>query len=177
MCYLSALGACSDICVMMQGRNRKALRVGKQKTKKMTTINPYLLFNGNAEEAFNFYRSVFGGDFAMLQRFKDTPEAGKVSSSEVNKIVHVALPLGKGSVLMGSDTTESMGQKVTVGNNFSISVNAESEDEANRLFKGLSAGGTVTMPLGKTFWGSYFGMFIDTYGITWMISYDYKQQN
>ena len=143
----------------------------------MTTINPYLLFNGNAEQAFNFYKSVFGGDFAMLQRFKDTPEAGKVSLSEKDKIVHVSLPLGKGSMLMGSDTPESLGQKVTVGNNFTISVSAESEDEANRLFNGLSVGGTVTMPMAKTFWGSYFGMFIDMFGVTWMISYDYQQQN
>jgi PhnB protein len=143
----------------------------------MTTINPYLLFNGNAEQAFNFYRSVFDGDFTMIQRFKDTPEADKVSSSEKDRLVHVSLSLGKGSVLMGSDTAESIGQKVTVGNNFSISVNAESEDEVRRLFNGLSAGGTVTMPLGKTFWGAYFGMFIDLYGVTWMISYDYKQQN
>ena len=127
----------------------------------MTTINPYLLFNGNAEQAFNFYKSVFGGEFAMLQRFKDTPEAEKVASNEKDKIIHVSLPLGKGNVLMGSDTAESMGQKITVGNNFSISVNAESEEEATRLFNGLSVGGTVTMPLGKTFWGAFFGMFID----------------
>jgi PhnB protein len=142
----------------------------------MTTINPYLLFNGNAEKAFIFYKSAFGGEFTNLSRFKDMPDASKVSAGERNRLMHVSLPLGNGSVLMGSDSAESLGgHKITIGNNFSVSVNAESEDEATRLFNGLSVNGVVTMPLARTFWGSYFGMFIDQFGIQWMISYEYKQ--
>src|SRR6266550_699918 len=98
----------------------------------MITINPYLNFPGNTEEAFNFYRSVFGGDFAALQRFKDTPEAGKLPPGDAEKIMHVSLPIGKGNILMGTDALESMGHKLTIGNNFSLSVSAESEKEADK---------------------------------------------
>lgn len=142
----------------------------------MATINPYLNFEGNTEEAFNFYKSVFGGEFLTLQRFKDTPEAGKVPANEREKIMHVALPIGKGNILMATDALESMGQKLTFGNNFFISINAESEAEATKLFNGLSAGGTIEMPLQKTFWNAYFGMFKDKFGIKWMVNYDYNQQ-
>ena len=142
----------------------------------MATINPYLNFNGNTEEAFNFYRAVFGGEFTTLQRFKDTPEADRVPASDKEKIMHVSLPIGKGNVLMATDALESMGHALTVGNNFSIAVNAESEEEADKLFSGLSAGGQVTLPLQKAFWGAYFGMLADKFGIQWMVNYDYNQK-
>jgi PhnB protein len=142
----------------------------------MATINPYLNFKGITEQAFNFYKSVFGGEFMTLQRFKDTPEAGKIPANEREKIMHVSLPIGKGNVLMGTDALESMGQKLTIGNNFYISINAESKEEAEKLFSGLSAGGKIEMPLQDAFWGAYFGMFTDKFGIQWMVNYDYKQK-
>ena len=142
---------------------------------KMIALNVYLNFMGNTEEAFLFYKSVFGGEFTTLQRFKDTPEAPKLPANEQNKIMHVALPLGKGYVLMGTDTLESMKQKLTMGNNFYLSLSTESEKEADSLFSKLSAGGKIEMPLQKTFWNSYFGMFKDKFGIKWMVSYDYPK--
>lgn len=142
----------------------------------MVTINPYLNFAGNTEDAFNFYKSIFGGEFAFMQRFKDTPEAGRVPDPEKEKIMHVSLPIGKGNTLMATDALESMGHKLTVGNNFYLSVEAESKDEADRLFRGLSAGGKVTMPQADTFWGSYFGMVNDKFGVQWMVSYTAKRQ-
>ena len=142
----------------------------------MATINLYLNFQGNTEEAFNFYKSVFGGEFTSLQRFKDTPEAGKIPASEQEKIMHIALPIGKGNVLMATDALESMGHKVIAGNNFSISIQAESKEEAERLYNGLSAGGKIEMPLQDMFWGAYFGMFTDKFGIRWMVNYAYNQQ-
>ena len=141
----------------------------------MQTINPYLNFNGNTEEAFNFYKSVFGGDFVMLQRFKDIPEAGRIPAGDKEKIMHVALPIGKGNVLMATDALESMGHTLHSGNNFSISISTESKEEADTLYGKLSAGGKVEMPLGDTFWGAYFGMFSDKFGIQWMISYDHNR--
>lgn len=141
----------------------------------MATINPYLNFMGNTEEAFNFYKTVFGGEFKMLQRFKDTPEAGRVPADEQDKIMHVALPVG-GNMLMGTDALESMGHTVTAGSNMSVSIDTESEAEASRLFNGLSAGGQVSVPLSKMFWGAYFGMLTDKFGIPWMVNYDEKQQ-
>ncbi len=141
----------------------------------MATINTYLNFNGNTEEAFSFYKSVFGGEFAALQRFRDTPEAGNIPESERDMIMHVSLPIGKGNVLMGTDALESMGQKLIAGNNFSISINAESKAEADKLFKGLSAGGKIEMPLADAFWGAYFGMFADKFGIQWMVNYEYPR--
>ena len=137
----------------------------------MATINPYLNFAGNTEEVFNFYKSVFGGSFTTLQRFKDTPEAARVPPGEKEKIMHVALPIGKGNVLMATDALESMGHKLTVGNNISLSVETESKQEAERMVAGLSSGGKVLMPLGDTFWGAYFGMVQDKFGIQWMVSY------
>ncbi len=143
----------------------------------MLSINPYLNFAGNTEEAFNFYRSVFGGDFATLQRFKDTPEAGRVSGPDKDRIMHVSLPVGKGNSLMATDALESMGHRVTFGNNISLSVETDSKEETERIFRGLSAGGTVTQPLEKTFWGAYFGMVSDRYGVQWMISNTERQPN
>ena len=141
----------------------------------MATVNPYLNFNGNTEEAFNFYKSVFGGEFITVQRFKDTPESDKIPEADRDKIMHIALPIGKGTILMATDALESMGHPLTVGNNFYMSVNANSEKEADKLFKALSAGGRVTIPIEKAFWGAYFGMFTDKFGIQWMINYDYNQ--
>lgn len=138
----------------------------------MKTVNPYLNFPGNAEEAFNFYKSVFGGEFAVVQRFKDTPEADRVPEDLKEKLMHIALPIGKGNVLMATDALESMGHKVTAGTNFHLSISADSEEEANKLFAGLSDGGKVTVPLAKMFWGAYFGMCTDNFGVQWMVSHD-----
>lgn len=141
----------------------------------MATVNPYLTFNGTCEAAFLFYKSVFGGEFPYIGKFKDMPPVdGCPEMSEVDKekIMHVSLPISTETVLMGSDTMEAMGQTTTVGNNFSISINATSKEEADNLFNGLSADGKVTMPMNKTFWGAYFGMFTDKFGINWMINFD-----
>jgi PhnB protein len=138
----------------------------------MAAFNPYLNFNGNTEEAFNFYKSVFGGEFAAVQRFKDTPEAGRIAAADQNKIMHIALPIGKDNMLMATDSLESMGQKLVVGNNFHISISTDSEDETRKIFDALSAGGKVTVPLDKMFWGAYFGMCTDKFDVQWMVSYD-----
>lgn len=140
----------------------------------MVTLNPYLNFQGNAEEAFNLYKSVFGGDFAFLQRFKDTPEGPKVPDAEKNMLMHVSLPVGKGTILMATDALDSLGQKLVAGNNFHIHAEAESKEEADKVFKGLSAGGKVSMAMQDTFWGAYFGMLQDRFGIRWMVSYTKK---
>jgi PhnB protein len=136
----------------------------------MLAINPYLNFPGNTEEAFNFYKSVFGGEFTTFQRFKDTAEAGKMSPEDGEKIMHVALPLAGGVTLMATDALESMGQKLVVGNNFYISVEAGSRDEADKLFRDLSEGGKIEMGMNEAFWGAYFGMFKDKFGVQWMIN-------
>ncbi len=141
----------------------------------MTRLNPYLNFNGNSEEAFNFYKSVFGGEFAVLMRFKDSAECGNIPASDQEGIMHIALPIGNGNVLMATDALESMGQKLTFGNNFYISLSPESKGEADRLFNELSAGGKMEMPIQEMFWG-YFGSFADKFGIQWMINYDKNQQ-
>ena len=141
----------------------------------MPALNPYLNFNGNTEEVFNFYKSVFGGEFATVMRFKDTPPEHQMSEGESNKIMHIALPIGKGSMLMGSDVPDTY-PKATQGSAYYISLSADSEEEAKKLFDGLSKGGNVVMPLGKAFWGSLFGMFSDKYGVQWMLSYDYNRQ-
>jgi PhnB protein len=140
----------------------------------MATINPYLNFEGNTEEAFNFYKSVFGGEFSSFQRFSDTPAGQSTPDNEKNKIMHVALPIGKTAMLMGTDALESMGHKITPGNNYHVVVDADSEAEATKLFNGLSAGGKVTQPLEKTFWNAYFGMLTDKFGVSWMVNYMYK---
>ncbi len=141
----------------------------------MTAVNPYLNFSGNCEEAFDFYQSVFGGEFIMVMRFKDVPAEYQMAASEAEKIMHVSLPIGPGTILMGSDTPAAMGP-TTTGNNFSISISTDSQAEATKLFNGLSASGQITMPLDKTFWGAYFGMCTDKFGIQWMVSYDLNQQ-
>jgi PhnB protein len=143
----------------------------------MASINTYIHFNGNAEEAFTFYKSVFGGEFAMIARFKDlsSPEH-PIAEKEANKIMHIALPIGKSSVLMGSDTPEFLGKHNENENRSKISITAESKEEADKLFNGLSSGGSVEMPIGDAPWGSYFGMFRDKYGFEWMINFDPKNK-
>jgi PhnB protein len=138
----------------------------------MAAINPYLNFNGNTEEAFNFYKSVFGGEFFMVQRFKDTPEGDRVPAQDADKIMHISLPIGSGNILMGTDELESMGHKLVAGNNFQLAIGTNSQEEADKLFYGLSEGGKVEVPLAKMFWGAYFGMFTDKFGTKWMVSYD-----
>jgi PhnB protein len=141
----------------------------------MAKLNPYLHFNGNAEEAFLFYQSVFGGNFSTVVRFKDMPmENNQISESEADRIMHIALPIGKNDVLMGSDTPEFMGKHNENETRSKISITAESKDEADQIFKGLSNGGTIEMPLENSPWGSYFGMFRDKFGIEWMVDYDPK---
>ncbi len=140
----------------------------------MTRVNVYLNFNGNCEEAFNFYKSVFGGEFTHIGRFKDMPphEGMPPLPKEMeDKIMHVLLPISKETVIMGSDTGGERAPAYQQGNNFSISISTDSKEEAERLFNGLSEGGQVTMPLNKTFWGDYFGMFTDKFGINWMVSF------
>jgi PhnB protein len=140
----------------------------------MALINPYINFNGNAEEAFLFYRSVFGGEFAKVMRFKDLSNADyPVAENEANKIMHIALPIGE-NILMANDVPQSLGRVSENENRSKISISAESREEANKLFNGLSAGGTIEMPIGDSPWGSYFGMFRDKYGIEWMVDYDPK---
>jgi PhnB protein len=139
----------------------------------MAKLNPYLHFNGNAEEAFTFYKSVFGGEFAMLMRFKDMEIPGSIAiESEADKVMHVALPIGKHDLLMGSDTPSQLGVHNENETRSKISITAESKEEADKLFHGLSAGGQVEMPIADSPWGSYFGMFRDKFGIEWMVDFD-----
>ncbi len=138
----------------------------------MALINPHVNFNGNAEEAFNFYKSVFGGEFAKIMRFKDLATTEyPIPEKEADKIMHIALPIGK-NVLMGNDVPESMGPVNENENRSKIVISAESREEADKLFNGLSAGGTVEYPISDSPWGSYFGMFRDQYGIEWMVDFD-----
>jgi PhnB protein len=138
----------------------------------MAQINPYLIFNGQCEEAFNLYKKAFGGEFTMFSRFGDIPNDGTalLPQEERNRVMHVALPIGN-TVLMGSDSNSQAGI-VTMGDNASISINTASREETDNLFTILSEGGTVKMPLQDTFWGAYFGMFIDKFGVHWMVNFD-----
>lgn len=139
----------------------------------MTTINPYINYNGNCEEAFEFYRSVFGGEFmGGWMRWGEVDGGPPVPDSAKSKIMHIALPIGDGSVLMGSDVVEGFGPPFQEGNNYSIALGPNSEEEADRLYSGLSAGGQATMPMADAFWGGYFGMFTDKFGVNWLINYD-----
>jgi PhnB protein len=138
----------------------------------MANINPHINFNGNAEEAFNFYKSVFGGEFVRIMRFKDLASAEfPVAENEENKIMHIALPIGK-NVLMANDVPEILGRTNENENRSKIVISAESKEEADKLFNGLSAGGQIEMPISDSPWGSYFGMFRDKYGIEWMVDFD-----
>ena len=138
----------------------------------MTTINPWINFNGNAEEAFNFYKSVFGGEFAKITRSKDLSSPDfPVAEEDANKIFYIALPIGK-NMLIGNDIPAALGKVSENENRSKISVSTESKEEADKLFQGLSAGGTVEMPIADSPWGSYFGMFRDKFGIEWIVEFD-----
>ncbi len=143
----------------------------------MKAINAYLTFHGNCEEAFNFYRGVFGGEFQMISRFKEMPPEFKVEEQDREKLMHVALAISPGTVLMGSDTSEQYARGYRVGNNISLSVLTDSKEECERVFAALSVGGQVMMPLADTFWGSYFGMLTDPFGIQWMVSFDSRPES
>lgn len=140
----------------------------------MALINPHISFNGNAEEAFTFYKSVFGGEFVTIVRFKDfelSSSVNQIPENDAKKIMHIALPVGKNNVLMGNDVPESMGRVNEKEDRSKISISAESKEEADKLFNGLSAEGTIEIPIGESPWGSYFGMFRDKYGIEWMVDF------
>ncbi|MEQ1606003.1 MAG: VOC family protein [Pyrinomonadaceae bacterium] len=140
----------------------------------MAAVNAYLSFSDKCEEAFEFYKSVFGGEYAMFSRFGDMPMGMPMSDEEKSKIMHVALPIGN-TVLMGSDTPSAMGE-VTTGNSMSLAIGVDSREEAQRLFEGLSASGTVTMPLSEAPWNALFGMLTDKFGFAWMINFDLSKE-
>lgn len=143
----------------------------------MTTINPYLSFNGNCEEAFNFYKSVFGGEFQFIGRYEDLPATDRQNFSSVSddKIMHVSLPISAQNILMGCDSSETHEEATIFGNNIVLSVNTDTKLEADRLFNGLSVGGQIKSPMSDTFWGAYFGTLIDKFGINWTISFEKGQ--
>ena len=141
----------------------------------MTTVNAYLVFDGNCEEAFSFYKSAFGKEFSILSRFGEMPpqEGMPALADDVkNRVMHVSLPISAETILMGSDTMPGMGPGLTVGDNFSVALGVNSKEEADELFAKLSENGKITMPLEVTFWNSYFGMWTDQFGINWMVNYD-----
>ena len=143
----------------------------------MARIDPHINFNGNAEEAFNFYKSVFGGEFTQIMRFKDLQGSEfPIAENEANKIMHISLSIGK-NLLMANDVPEHMGRTNENENRSKICISAESKEEADKLFNGLSEGGQIEMPLTDSPWGSYFGMFRDKYGIEWMVNYDSKNKD
>jgi PhnB protein len=138
----------------------------------MTKLHTYLNFAGNTEEAFNFYRSVFGGEFSSLVRFKDFPMEGvNVPKEDEDKIMHIGLPIGEDEILMATDTLGSLGQELVQGNNVYVSVHPASRDEADRIFNALSEGGDVEMPIGDQVWGDYYGSFKDKFGVMWMVNH------
>ncbi|MEM7021982.1 MAG: VOC family protein [Pseudomonadota bacterium] len=134
------------------------------------SLNPYLTFDGNCRQAFEFYRSVFGGDFSIVMTFADAPPDLNVADADKERVMHMSLPIGT-TTLMGSDTAEGFGGPVVAGTNFSLSIASESRAKADELFNKLSAGGEVTMPMQDTFWNSYFGTCRDQFGINWMIDH------
>lgn len=137
----------------------------------MPSINPYLNFPGNTEQAFNFYKSVFGGEFAMLQRMGDMPDGDKLPPGTKDKIMHVSLPIGKNNMIMGTDACEEMGFNLTQGNNFYICIGPDSREEADKLFNALAQGGKINTPLQDMFWGDYYGDLTDQFGTKWMVNY------
>ncbi|WP_428329855.1 VOC family protein [Mucilaginibacter sp.] len=141
----------------------------------MRTINPWINFNGNAEEAFTFYKSVFGGEFTKIIRFKDLSSAEfpmAADAEEANKIMYIALPIGKNNVLIANDVPAFLGRVSESENRSKIVVSAESREEADKIFSGLSAGGDIEGPIGDSPWGTYAGMFRDKYGIEWIVEFD-----
>lgn len=138
----------------------------------MTRLHPYLNFAGNAEEAFNVYRSVFGGEFSSVVRFKDFPIEGvNIPKKDEDKIMHIGLPIGEDEILMASDALESLGQELVQGNNVYISVHPTSRAEADGIFNALSEGGDIEMPIADQAWGDYYGSFKDKFGVMWMVNY------
>ena len=140
----------------------------------MATVNLDLVFNGNCKEAFDFYKSVFGGEYSYFGKYKDMPsyDSNEISAEDAEKIMHISLPISKETSLMGNDHIEYFGRNTVFGNNFSLSINAESKEEADRLYNSLSAGGDLGMPMGDTFWDAYFGMLTDKFGVNWMVSFE-----
>ncbi len=146
---------------------------------RTTAIHPYINFKGICEEAFNFYRSVFGGNFIYVGRYKDIPpseEHPPISEADNEKIMHISLPIGNNSILMGCDAPDVPGMESIAGTNFSVSVAPVSKDEATRIFNGLAEDGYIVMPIGDTFWGAYFGMLKDKFGISWMVNFEYDKK-
>jgi PhnB protein len=142
----------------------------------MTKLNPYLFFNGNCEEAFNFYKSVFRAEFKYLGRYKDVPNTDRQIFQESDeKIMHVTLPISKEATLMGSDDTDSYGE-IGLNNSFALYINTDNRDEADRLFNELSVGGQIKVSMTETFWGSYYGIFKDRFGINWKITFDLRDK-
>ncbi len=141
-----------------------------------TRINPYLTFNGNCEEAMNFYKSVIGGEFSDFNRFGDMPttEENQIADEHKNKIMHISLPISAETILMASDAHPQM-PPVSLGQSISLSVGTDSKERATHLFNSLAEGGQITMPISDTFWGAYFGMLVDQFGIIWMVNYDYPK--
>lgn len=133
--------------------------------------NPYLNYDGQAEEAFEFYQSVFGGEITKM-KISEMPGSDQIPENEKNRMMHISLPIGDSTVLMASDIMPSAGHTLNVGNNSYISLHPDSREEADRIFNGLSEGGNIEMPMEDQFWGDYFGSFIDKYGIGWMINYN-----
>ncbi len=141
----------------------------------MASVNPYLNFNGNCEEAFTLYKKVFGTEFQFAGKFKDMPPLEgqpPIAEADGEKIMHISLPISKETMLLGSDCLESFGGKAIFGSNFTVSVNTDSQEEADKIFSGLAEGGKITMPMNQTFWGSYFGMLVDRFDIPWMVSFE-----
>ncbi len=144
----------------------------------MARLNPYLNFAGNTEEAFEFYKAIFGGQFTGLVRFKDMNVEGvNIPKEDEDKVMHVGLPIGEENVLMASDTLESLGQELVQGNNLYISVHVESKEEADRIFEGLSAGGSIEMAIADQPWGDYWGSLKDKFGVLWMVDYAYPKES
>ena len=138
----------------------------------MAKLNTYVNYPGTAEEAFEFYKSVFGGEFVSVTRFGDMPMEGvTVPEEDKNKMMHIGLVIGDGAYLMASDALESLGHSLVQGNNVHISVHPDSREEADRIFSGLSAGGNVEMPIADQAWGDYYGSFKDKFGVGWMVNY------
>ena len=142
----------------------------------MFKLNFYLNFAGKAEEAFNFYKSIFGGEFSSITRYKDMPStAAELSTADENKILNISLPVGKDDILMASDVLESRGRVLKTGNNIRITIIPESKAEADRIFNALAAGGMVEMPMADQPWNAYYGSLKDKYGVDWMVNYAYKE--
>ncbi|MCB0395395.1 MAG: VOC family protein [Flavobacteriales bacterium] len=145
----------------------------------MATVNVYLTFDGNCKEAFDFYKSVFGGDFQSVNTFGEMPpQEGRPPLPEEMKkrLMHISLPISKETSIMGSDIMPGMGPDLNVGNNFSLSVHPSSKGEADKIFQALAQGGQVNMPMEETFWNAYFGMLTDKFGINWMVNYELQKE-